>query len=71
MERTRINYVRISSVGRKMFDCRAGGRLGSIPGAGPIPRVLKEVMALYKLQKARLSLALGLTRINVVPFPVN
>ena len=43
MQRTRINCVRISSVGRKMLDCRAAGPLGSIPGAGPIPRVLKKL----------------------------
>ena len=42
MQRTRINCIRISSVGRKKLDCRAGGRLGTIPGAGPIPRVLKK-----------------------------
>ena len=46
MQRMRINCVRINSVGRKKFDGRAGDRLGSIPGAGPIPRVLKKVMAL-------------------------
>ena len=46
MQRTRINCVRISSVGRKKFDSRAEGRLGSIPGAGPMPRVLKKVMPL-------------------------
>ena len=43
VQRTRRNCVRISSVGRKKFDYRAGSRLGSIPGAGPIPRVLKEL----------------------------
>ena len=45
MQRTRINCVRISSVGRKKFDSRAGGRLGSIPGAGPVLRVFKKVSA--------------------------
>ena len=47
MQRTRINCVRISSVGRKKFDCRAGGRLGSIPGAGSIATVLIKKLNKY------------------------
>jgi len=42
VQRTRINCVRISSVGSKKLDCRAGGRLGSIPGAGPYTKGLKK-----------------------------
>lgn len=34
--------LRISSVGRKKFDCRAGGRLGSIPGGRTNTKGLKK-----------------------------
>ena len=46
MQRTRINCVRISSVGRKKFDSRAGGRLGSIPGADEYPKELEKLIRL-------------------------
>ena len=41
MQRTRINYVRISSVGRKKFTTEREA-VWVIPEAGPIPRVLKK-----------------------------